>query len=160
MNAAAQDPLAALRDIHLPEAVPFWPPAPGWWLAAALVVLAAAAIAVAVRRRRAGLTATALRQLDDLEQQYRQHGDASALASGLSSLLRRVALVRFPPETVASLHGVAWSDFLGRTARDEERTAQTARDLERALYAAPDDDVVADGERWISDTRHWIGRNS
>ena len=27
-----QDPLAQLRDIHLPEAISVWPPAPGWWV--------------------------------------------------------------------------------------------------------------------------------
>ena len=28
--------LDQLRDIHLPQAPPWWPPAPGWWLVAAL----------------------------------------------------------------------------------------------------------------------------
>ena len=35
-GAMKQDPLAALRDIHMPEAVAWWPPAPGWWLLLAL----------------------------------------------------------------------------------------------------------------------------
>ena len=30
-QAQATDALAALRDIHLPEPVPFWPLASGWW---------------------------------------------------------------------------------------------------------------------------------
>lgn len=30
--------LEQLRDIHLPQAVHWWPPAPGWWIVAALVL--------------------------------------------------------------------------------------------------------------------------
>ena len=30
MNPAASN--LQLRDIHLPDAVSWWPPAPGWWL--------------------------------------------------------------------------------------------------------------------------------
>ena len=30
-----------LRDIHLPEASLWWPPAPGWWISLALILLLA-----------------------------------------------------------------------------------------------------------------------
>ena len=30
--------LEQLRDIHLPEAVHWWPPAPGWWIVTTLVL--------------------------------------------------------------------------------------------------------------------------
>jgi len=33
-----QDPLAELRDIHLPAPVSWWPPAPGWWILSILVL--------------------------------------------------------------------------------------------------------------------------
>ena len=29
-----------LADIHLPEAIGFWPVAPGWWIVLALMILA------------------------------------------------------------------------------------------------------------------------
>jgi len=35
------DALAALRDIHLPDASLWWPPAPGWWIGLALILLLA-----------------------------------------------------------------------------------------------------------------------
>ena len=33
-QAQAPNPLDQLRDIHLPEPISWWPPAPGWWILA------------------------------------------------------------------------------------------------------------------------------
>ncbi|MBV1912177.1 MAG: DUF4381 domain-containing protein, partial [Cycloclasticus sp.] len=30
-----------LRDIHLPDAITWWPPAIGWWLLLAVIIVAA-----------------------------------------------------------------------------------------------------------------------
>lgn len=92
MNAADPSTLA-LRDIHLPAAVSWWPPAMGWWILAALVfggVIAAAW--AAYRRRRLRLQRAALNELEQLEHAYATGGDAHAYARGLSRLARRLAI--------------------------------------------------------------------
>ncbi|MGB4246521.1 MAG: DUF4381 family protein, partial [Pseudohongiellaceae bacterium] len=35
------DPLSQLADIHLPEPIGFWPPAPGWWVLLVLLLVVA-----------------------------------------------------------------------------------------------------------------------
>ena len=46
-----QELLNQLRDIHLPQAPPWWPPAPGWWLLVGLALCLAAWGAVRLWRR-------------------------------------------------------------------------------------------------------------
>jgi hypothetical protein len=134
--SAAADPLAALRGIHLPEPVGLWPLAPGWWIALFLLATAAIAAAVLLRRRRTSLVRRALGELDALASRA---ADLQSLASGVSELLRRVALVRFGGG-VARLHGPAWPQFLAthapRSRRDRWRTA-LADDVGRAIALAP-----------------------
>ncbi|MCH2169539.1 DUF4381 domain-containing protein [Myxococcota bacterium] len=160
MNAAP-DPLLELRDIHLPEAIASWPLAPGWWvLWVGLIGLAALSL-WGVRRRRASVRRAALMELDALEAGYQHEGDAVVLAHRLSSLLRRVALVRFDRNTVAALHGQAWARFLESSVNKKRFPAELVCTLEQAVYAGPSihhepDDVAA----WISACRGWIRRVS
>ncbi|WP_315982906.1 DUF4381 domain-containing protein [Aliamphritea spongicola] len=68
---AAADPLAELRDIHLPEAVGYWPVAPGWWLLLASVLVLAGLIVWTVRRyRHNAYRRAAAKELDKVYQQY------------------------------------------------------------------------------------------
>lgn len=110
----AQDPLLGLRDYQLPPAPPWWPPAPGWWLLAGLA-LAVLAIAIWRRaRRRQTTTAAGLaaRELAALRATYAADGDGLAYLRGLSQLLRRLALARYPQAAPAGLTGARWLAFL------------------------------------------------
>ena len=109
--------LSQLRDIHLPEPISWWPPAPGWWLLAALIVAIVLGLYVMYRRhRRNGWRRSALAELASLRQQLlSHHATPHIIVSGLSVLLRRVAISCFPREEVAVLSGDKWLAFLDRT---------------------------------------------
>lgn len=116
----SEELLAQLADIHLPEPVSFWPPAPGWWILALLLLIAAgfALRQLFALRTRQKICDYALAELDRC---YQHLNEASAAdpnerklryVNEVNSVLRRVALVHFPQSNVASLGGQAWVDFI------------------------------------------------
>jgi hypothetical protein len=129
--------LSNLRDIVVPPAVSFWPPAPGWWaVGVACLVAAGLAIAVALRHwQRNAYRREALRALETAE------------GNDISAILKRTALVAFPREQVASLSGPAWLAFLDRTGG----TAFSNTGLLALTYGGTADRaaVVAQARRWI-----------
>lgn len=145
----ADDPadLGNLHDIVVPDAVPWWPPAPGWIVLAALLLLAS--IYYAYRRYRlwqaAAYRRAALRELA-----------AARSPKDVAEVLRRTALAIAPRESVAALRGTAWTDWLAARSPDPlpENLATT---LSSALYnpTATNGDLEAlraFASRWI--TRH------
>lgn len=109
--------LSQLRDIHLPAPISWWPPAPGWWLLAVLVVAIVIGLMImAHRRQRDNWRRSALLELTQLRQQYDSQPSApQTIVSGLSVLLRRVAISCFPRGEVAMLSGDKWLAFLDRS---------------------------------------------
>lgn len=161
MTPSGNDALANLRDIHLPEAVAFWPPAPGWWLLAALLLATALGVAAWRRFRRRSLRRAALRELDDIRTGYSQDEDLSQLALRLSTLLRRVAISRFARRDVASLHGADWSRFLASTTGAGGLTPELVGELSTAVYAAPQGlGTPSATEAWVGAVRDWIRENT
>jgi hypothetical protein len=155
---AATDPLAGLRGYHLPEAVSWWPPAPGWWLLALLaLVLAALSARWLTRRYRSGAPArAAMRELAELRAGYARHGDAAAYAGGMSRLLRRYALTRFPRGEVAGLSGEDWLAFLDAHGGGGRFRRGPGRPLVDAPYR-PDAELQAEALAQL--VAEWIGRN-
>jgi hypothetical protein len=140
-----------LRDLQVPDGVADWPPAPGWWIVA-ILTLALLVPLVRFLHRRAGPKRAAIRELDRLHADFRENRDLTALAAGLSVLLKRVALARHPRAEVAGLTGKAWSDFLGPGLAD-------LADLPyRPPLPVPGD--LARGRELIGRARAWIGRRA
>lgn len=118
MNATAPQALQ-LRDIHLPAAPAFWPPAPGWWvLAALLLALTVGTAFVGWRRhRRRGWARRVLDNLAALEARVREQRSPEALAE-IAQLMRRLALARYPRDRVSPLAGLDWLRFLDESGGD------------------------------------------
>ena len=100
-----------LKDIHLPEAISWWPPAIGWWLLAVLIPLSIALVywiykrltrKTAIKTAKQNLAAIKDNTALDNKQKLRE----------LSMLIRRVAISVNPRTEAASLTGRQWLAFL------------------------------------------------
>lgn len=136
-----------LRDIHLPQTVGWWPPAPGWWMVAALLGVF---LLIGIWRWRGAkadyapsLKSLSLRNLETIHENYAQHGDNQRLIRELSVLLRRISMSQWPRERSASLTGKPWLKFLDRTLENEPFSCGPGKALVEAPYR-PDPSFDAD----------------
>ena len=102
-----------LRDIQLPDANLWWPPAPGWWL---LLLLLAALMVLGPRLwrwwrretpRRAGLG-----ELERIRIDFQTGGSEADVLNRVAGLLRRVTISYYGREYAASLSGDDWMTLL------------------------------------------------
>ncbi|SJM95679.1 DUF4381 domain-containing protein [Crenothrix polyspora] len=126
-----------LRDIHLPEAISWWPLALGWWLLALLIpVLLVFAYRAFKRVTRKNAVKKALKiarkHLDSIEKDA-DMGSMQKLCE-LSVLIRRVAISVAPRAEVAGLTGRAWLEFLDNGLKDAPFSIGVGRLLVDAPY--------------------------
>lgn len=160
----AEDPLSQLRDIHLPEPVTFWPPAPGWWVLLLLVLIGLAflyrhAIAAIFQRRK---LAAVLKRLDRALQDYTDAAmdESSRNQAGLeflakvNILLNRVVLDIHDNEGGVHLTGSAWLEFLDRegatTAFSDGPGSILADGIYRRRFDADANALHALASEWIT----------
>lgn len=129
-----------IRDLHLPDAIGWWPLAPGWWLLIALGVAAFTWLLVKAYRAwdRSAARRHALRQLEACCADYSQHGNAVRLGAQLSELVRRTMLAYAPRGDVAGLTGRAWLEWLDRDLDRSHFVEGDGRQLVDWPYRAPD----------------------
>ncbi|MDO8938733.1 MAG: DUF4381 domain-containing protein [Methylicorpusculum sp.] len=110
-----------LKDIHLPDAIGWWPPAMGWWL---LVILIPLMILLLLKLIRHITRSTAIKSAKRILTEIKQDSTKNELEKlrEISILLRRVAVSVAPRENIAGLTGQAWLDFLDQGMKDKPFT--------------------------------------
>ncbi len=151
-------PTLELRDIHSAPPPEFWPPAPGWWLLGILGIALLTLVTVWLYRRYRlyRQRQQVLAELDQLKT-FNADRQAAEFATAVSTLLRRVALMRFARRRVAPLSGAAWLRFLDETGGGGEFTTGAGQVLGQGLYVPHPQDVPADHLLLLA--RSWIKTN-
>ncbi len=111
-------PELPLRDIHIPEAISWWPPAIGWWIVLIVGIASFIALFLLIKHR---LRPTPVKSAKKLLQAIAEDTDSSDFAKlqKISALLRRVAMSNAPRQQAASLHGRAWLQYLDQSMPEQ-----------------------------------------
>ncbi|MDO9241607.1 MAG: DUF4381 domain-containing protein [Methylicorpusculum sp.] len=122
-----------LKDIHLPDAIGWWPPAMGWWL---LVILIPLMILLLIKLIRHITRSTAIKSAKRILTEIKQDSTKNELEKlrEISILLRRVAVSVAPRENIAGLTGQAWLDFLDQGMKDKPFTQGIGQCLNNTPY--------------------------
>lgn len=131
-----------LRDIHLPDPVSWWPPAPGWWLLLIIVLVFCLGIWLLYRsyiKVKNSITRITKREFDVIRLAFEQHKNTHRLVKELSVLLRRMCISAFPRVQTASLTGGAWLNFLDQFMTGQSFSQGPGKVLIEAPYKASAD---------------------
>ena len=157
---SVENPLVNLKDIHLPPPVSFWPPAPGWWILSVLLIssLFIGSVWFYRQHKKRKPKIEALRILRDLQILYLNSQDEVASLRSLSNLLRRTALTFYDNDSVASLQGSSWLEFLDKTGKTKEFSQGAGKILGNEVFQQkvnPDLNALFPlVEKWISSSRN------
>lgn len=153
MNDAGS--LQNLNDIILPAAVPWWPPAPGWYVLASVlgVLLAFLAIRWWNTRSQNRYRREALKELALMRQ-----GNSGDSLQQLPDLIKRAALAAWPRGQVASLTGTAWHRFLDESAGGDAFAAGAGATLDWLAYRTKTTGTPSSGEmvRVLDAAEFWL----
>ena len=151
-TAPAANPLEQLRDIHLPEAISWWPLAPGWWL---LIISGGLFVGWLLRLfYRRHLTKLYRRQALQKLEQLRTTTDTQMPLRALVELLKQTANSAY-----LNLHSGSYNieQFMGFLKYSCKKSVfdNLTLDMNKALYsnARP---AITQNDELFNDAKIWI----
>ncbi|NOZ66338.1 MAG: DUF4381 domain-containing protein [Alphaproteobacteria bacterium] len=156
--------LDQLKDVRLPQAVSWWPLAPGWWLLTAIFLSLLITVLVIFAIRRSSLKYVALRELNSLRIQDSDKISILQLGSKISILLRRITLHSKNSNCPASVQGEVWEQYLARQPggmkRPIARFIAMAPYISETTVSSLSDMEIPEKTTVLSVAENWIRRNA
>ena len=147
-----------LRDIHLPDAVSWWPLAPGWWIALALLIICVAGLYWLVKTlTKPVIKKSARAELQHLLDDYAEHRDAQKLLQQLSVLMRRIGISYLPRSEAAGITGRAWYQQLNELVKGQPLSDASIDLLVSAPYRPGIELPEQQLESLLKEVRQWVG---
>ena len=150
-----------IDEITLPEAVSWWPTAPGWKALAIIIVILLLFLCVRWIKRwwRNRYRREALRQLQQV--QHHAGKQLQEVVAILPYYLKVTALQAYPRQAVASLSGDNWLAFLDKQYSGAAFSEGIGRKLLAVAYLPQDQWQLSekDSEALISMSRSWISKH-
>jgi len=158
MEPDVVEALSQLRDVHAPEPISWWPLGPGWWvLAATTIVVLVLVLGLRYWRKKYALRKAVLTEFELVKSSFADQQDRVQLASQLSILIRRVALMGPNAPRAAGLKSDAWLLFLDETSDSNEFSQGLGQVLIDAPYQKQAD---YDAEALLLLSEAWLIKNS
>lgn len=146
----------SLRDIHLPDAISWWPPAIGWWILLALVITAFIFIPKLYRR----ITYTPLNKVanntfKNIIAEYKEDNNESDFVIKTSQFLRQTAMSYCGRNNVAQVTGNEWVQTLNNLTEKNYFNEKIKQTLVNAPYQK---NISIDAEELISTIQNWLDK--
>lgn len=120
--------LEQLRDVHNPDAISWWPLAPGWWIIIALVILIGTLLIIRVylKKRHHRFARSAVNELKQLQLESEPRWLAKS-----QNIMRRASLCYISSPEVSRMNQAQWIAFLQSTGQGSlsKETLQKLKDL-------------------------------
>ena len=158
--AAGQANPLPLQGLQLPDAVSWWPLAPGWWLLITILCIATPLLVFLIFRmwRRNSDKRQAKQLLNSAYSQWLADQNQQQLILQVNTVLKRFCHQRFPE--AVSLSEQRWTDFLNKSAGIHLFTEQQTTALQSGAYRAQpvtslnEQDLVKNCQRWLNKARN------
>lgn len=142
--------LNQLKNVHLPNGTSIFPIAVGWYLLIILVLLFAAGLLwwkfIKNKYKKQKLQAYAI--LAEIEK-----NKSEEMLSEVSILIKRVAIFKFPRESVHTLFGERWLEFLDKTGKTTDFTNGDGRYLLNIYQTGQ----IKNPDKFFACVRQWLG---
>lgn len=147
------DPLASLRDIHLPASISSWQLAPGWCVLIFLTIITVTICSfIFIKKwRQNSFRREALKTLNSYKNQFEQ-SESKATSEpinesqqkvylSLSLLLKQVCLSIFPRTEIVKLSGDQWLAFLDEKSGTNQFSLGCGQVIGSSIYAPPSEKI-------------------
>jgi len=140
-----QEALKDLRDIHEPDPISFWPPAPGWWIVLVIIVAAIFLLRWWLKRDKSpSYKKLAYEALKNITTNYEVQRNGYKTAGEISELIRKVMVLTDDRSEVAGMIDEEWLSYLDLKSGTDLFTKGAGRVLTTVIYQK-ESDIDVDG---------------